>query len=89
MQQKTLETVLAMSQQLASMKRKQNYEAQKVVQKEKELQMKFTQQEEEGKLQVQQLLSRIDLLIAEQSLVKKNYESQIRMLSEHIIELSG
>ena len=61
----------------------------RVVHKEKELQMKFTQLEQQNQLQTLQLKSRIDQLIAEHSLVKKNYEAQIRMLSDHIIELSS
>ena len=35
-----------------------------------------------------QMQVRIDQLVNEHQIVKKNYESQIRMLSEHIVELN-
>jgi hypothetical protein len=88
MQEKSLEKILQMSHKMMAMSRLSKGSSLQVMQKDKEWQIKYDKIQFESTSKICSLEKQVRSLDDERSITKKNYEAQIRMLSDHIVDLN-
>ena len=77
-----------MSQKLASMSKLSKGSSLQVMQRDKEWQGKYDGAKMEAQTKISQLEHRLSQMEEERTVTKKNYDSQIRVLSDHIVDLN-
>ena len=88
LQEKSLQKILSLSQKLSAIQKKSSTTAQELESKERQFEQKIKHLETELRDKTGKLQTRVDGLLAEKQTTQKAYDDQIRMLTEHIVELS-